>query len=297
MVPSTVLFDHEAGLYKMWYLTTPACPGADSTYVTGYATSADGLRWSRPDVGAYAYEGSRRNNLCMVNTPGRHGRDPRRPRAGPRAALQGPLLARRNRSPADVARGWGATEQRGFYLGSSPDGARWTLAPDGPRPDRDGRHAVALRLGRGVRALRLVRPSEAGRREGPKGAPTRPRRVIGRSESEDGLTWSRPVDVLLPDADDPPRRRALLHAGAALPRALRGDRARLRPLARSVRPVLARADPQPGRHPLAAPQRAGPAAPGASRARRELRQRDDPLRAGDLRARGRAVALLRRLAR
>jgi len=31
-----------------------------------------------------------------------------------------------------------------------------------------------------------------------------PKRVIGRSESEDFVSWSAPVDVVLPDADDPP---------------------------------------------------------------------------------------------
>ena len=47
MVPSTVLYDDEADRYKMWYLTHARVAGAESTYVTGYATSADGVSWER----------------------------------------------------------------------------------------------------------------------------------------------------------------------------------------------------------------------------------------------------------
>ena len=238
----------------MWYLTHARVPGADSTYVTGYATSEDGLRWRRPDVGTYAYEGSRRNNLCMVNTPGGMGviRDTREPDASRR--FKSLFWHGGNRSPADVARGWGATEQRGFYLGSSPDGARWTLAPAGPVltetgdtqslfgwDEAYGRYVSYVRPKRAVRGSQRGRlPAQAGdRAQRERGLPevveAGGRAATGRGRSLKG--------------------RALLHAGAALPRALRGDRPRLRPLARSVRPVLARADPQPGRHPLAAPQR------------------------------------------
>jgi hypothetical protein len=203
MVPSTVLFDHGAGLYKMWYLTHARVPGADSTYVSGYATSEDGLRWRRPDVGVYAYEGSRQNNLCMVNTPGGMGviRDTREP--DPSRRYKALFWRGGNRSPADVARGWGATERRGFYLGSSPDGARWTLAPEGPVLTETGDTQSLFGWDEAYgRYVSYVRPKRAVRGTGGGAYP--PKRVIGRSESEDCLTWSRPVDVLLPDADDPP---------------------------------------------------------------------------------------------
>ena len=203
MVPSTVLFDDAAGLYKLWYLTHARVPGAESTYVTGYATSRDGIAWERPVVGVYEYEGSRDNNLCMVNTPGGMGviKDDREP--DPARRFKTLFWRGGNRARADVERGWGASEQRGFYLGTSPDGARWTLASDQPVftgtgdtqslfgwDEKYGRYVSYARPGRKVREI--------------AGGDYPPKRVIGRSESEDCAAWSAPHDVVIPDADDPP---------------------------------------------------------------------------------------------
>jgi hypothetical protein len=203
MVPSTVLYDDEVGLFKMWYLTHARVPGAESTYVTGYATSRDGIAWERPVVGAYEHEGSRENNLCMVNTAGGMGviRDEREP--DPARRFKALFWRGGNRAKADVERGWGKNEQRGFYLATSPDGVRWTLASEEPVftgtgdtqslfgwDETYGRYVSYVRPGRKVREI--------------KGGDYPPRRVIGRSESEDCASWSAPYDVVLPDADDPP---------------------------------------------------------------------------------------------
>jgi hypothetical protein len=203
MVPSTVLYDAAAGRYKLWYLTHAAVPGADSTYVAGYATSGDGLTWERPDVGAYEYEGSRRNNLCLVNTPGGMGviEDGREADAARRFKA---LFWRGGNRPAEaIARGWGADERKGFYLATSPDGARWALA--GAAPVLTGTGDTQSLFGWDEtcgRYVSYVRPRRSVR---PSGAPTSPpRRVIARSESEDLVRWTAPLDVLLPDADDPP---------------------------------------------------------------------------------------------
>ena len=202
MVPSTVLLDGEAGLYKMWYLTHAHVPEAESTYVSGYATSRDGLAWERPAIGAYEYDGTRQNNLCMVNTPGGMGviRDERETDPGRRFKT---LFWRGgNRAKADVERGWGKNEQRGFYLGTSPDGARWTLASEQPvftgTGDTQSLFGWDENYGRYVS---YVRPGRKVRDK--EGTVYPPRRVVGRSESEDCGSWSAPLDVVLPDADDP----------------------------------------------------------------------------------------------
>jgi hypothetical protein len=203
LVPSTVLVDDSDGAdrrFKMWYLTHARVPGVDSTYVAGFATSADGIHWERPSIGDYEYEGSRQNNLCLGNAPGGMGviadeRDP-----DPRRRFKALFWRGGNRSGADVARGAGAAETRGFYAAYSPGGAHWTLASDQPVltgtgdteslfgwDDKYGAYVAYVRPGRGKTAGEAV-----------------PRRVIGRSLSPDFVTWSDPVAVVVPDADDPP---------------------------------------------------------------------------------------------
>lgn len=198
MVPSTVLFDEDDGLFKMWYLTHARVPGVDSTYVTGFATSENGIHWERPEIGTYEFEGSRRNNLCMGNTAGGMGviKD-----------LHDPDPARRfktlfwrggNRSKADEARGAGTGEQRGFYAGYSPDGMHWTLVSESPVLTGTGDTESLFGWDDAYDAyVAYVRP-------GGKRQPGVPRRVIGRSVSTDFVTWSEPAAVILPDADDPP---------------------------------------------------------------------------------------------
>ena len=203
MVPSTVLFDDEAGCFKMWYLTHARVPGAESTYVTGYATSIDGLSWERPNIGAYEHEGSRQNNLCMVNTSGGMGvvKDMRDP--DPARRFKTLFWRGGNRAKADVERGWGAKEQRGFYAGFSPDGAHWTLASEQPVLTGTGDTESLFGWDEAYeRYVAYVRPGRAVRRL--DGGTYAPKRVIGRSESEDFSTWTVPLDVVLPDADDPP---------------------------------------------------------------------------------------------
>ncbi len=200
MVPSTVLFDPEDQTFKMWYLTHARVPGVESTYVSGFATSTDGMHWHRPEIGDYEYEGSRRNNLCLGNTPGGMGvivdhHDP-----DPARRFKALVWHGGNRSRTDTARGWGANERRGFYAFSSPDGAHWSPLADGPVLSGTGDTASLFgwdeQYGRYVAYVRPGRSRELG--EGV------PHRVIGRSLSTDFATWTSPVDVLLPDADDPP---------------------------------------------------------------------------------------------
>jgi hypothetical protein len=209
MVPSTMLYDEAERIYKMWYLTHTRIPGVESTYVTGYATSSDGLHWERPIVGDYEYEGSRENNICLVNTAGGMGMIQDLRDTDPARRFKTLYWRGGNRSKVDEARGWGATEKRGFYAAFSPDGAHWTHPSDCPVlegtgdteslfgwDETYGRYVAYVRPGRKVR----VKDEFTGAM-----LPAYPpRRVIGRSESADFLTWSDPVDILLPDADDPP---------------------------------------------------------------------------------------------
>jgi hypothetical protein len=200
MVPSSVLYDEDERRFKMWYQTHARLPGVESTYVSCFATSVDGVHWDRPEVGAYDFEGSRANNLCLGNTPGGMGviKDDRDP--DPARRFKALFWRGGNRSPADEARGFGANERRGFYAASSPDGARWTLAERNPvltgTGDTESFFGWDDRYEAYVAFVRPGRDKDAGR--------ATPRRVIGRSISADFDAWSAPVAVHLPDASDPP---------------------------------------------------------------------------------------------
>lgn len=58
----TVLFDEEAGLYKMWYQTFH--PRLNDAYIC-YATSPDGQRWTKPSLGLVNWRGSAENNIVL----------------------------------------------------------------------------------------------------------------------------------------------------------------------------------------------------------------------------------------
>lgn len=202
--PSTVLFDDEEGLFKMWYGTFAKVPGAFGTFVSCYATSSDGIQWERPELNIIECEGSTRNNLCAVDTGGlsvlkdSHETDPmRRYKALYWGAASKPR-------PGASERAWMGSSGAvwGVCVAFSPDGTHWTAHPDNPvlagTGDTQSIYGWDERYGKYIAYIRPGRPDVKGRRPGV------PRRVIGRSESEDFVTWTEPVTVMVPDADDHP---------------------------------------------------------------------------------------------
>jgi len=59
---SVSVVDHN-GLYKLWY----GARGEDKVGRLCYATSSDGIHWTRPDLGLVEYEGSKENNIVLEN--------------------------------------------------------------------------------------------------------------------------------------------------------------------------------------------------------------------------------------
>lgn len=58
----TVLIDQPKGSgYRMWYTAY-----SNETYFLCYATSADGISWTKPDLGIIEYKGSKKNNICKI---------------------------------------------------------------------------------------------------------------------------------------------------------------------------------------------------------------------------------------
>lgn len=129
----TVIFDEQDSLFKMWYLgwqTDDAKVGWPC-----YATSRDGVRWDRPDLGLVSWKDSKRNNIFLeIPDPmnmvayvsvmkDSHDPDPKRLYKAVVFAKHDVRVAPRiGQEPSREIE----KQTRGVYLSSSPDGVHWT---------------------------------------------------------------------------------------------------------------------------------------------------------------------------
>jgi len=133
-----------------------------------YAVSKDGIAWEKPDLGLVELKGSKHNNLVLR---GPHGtgiwKDPRDPDPQRRYKM--------------IFKG------RRMSVAFSPDGLRWSkpvpCAAMAARGDTHNNAFWAPDLGRYVAITRLW--------DG--------QRIVGRSQSEDFVRWTRAVEVLRGD--------------------------------------------------------------------------------------------------
>ncbi len=114
----------DGDIYRMYYGGRHYEPGKQVRHpLVSYAESRDGLRWSRPKLGLYEYEGSKENNIVWMDDPWAKGEQKNpmaifkdtNPRCAPEARYK------------SVARG-----DDGVYALKSPDGIHWSLLS--PRP-------------------------------------------------------------------------------------------------------------------------------------------------------------------
>jgi hypothetical protein len=107
------VMEHEGAL-KMWYM----CGSGKGDPHLCYATSSDGLRWERPELGQVDFQGSRENNIVLARfREGAVMLDPVAP-AGERFKT---LEAFPGSSPSAL----GTSRKGALMLMSSPDGIRW----------------------------------------------------------------------------------------------------------------------------------------------------------------------------
>ncbi|NSW90736.1 MAG: hypothetical protein HPY74_08700 [Firmicutes bacterium] len=170
----TVLKDE--GIYKMWY------QGYGGTPYTGcYATSRDGIFWERPNLGLIEYEGSKDNNIFLIDiSPVNVMKDERE--TNPDRRYKALFWEQHNPS---------------MSVAFSPDGINWSKYEGNPVIENTG--DVHMLAGWDESCGKYVvysKPRQAsdGRRI----------RVVTRLESEDFIHWSEPVYVLEPDEKDPP---------------------------------------------------------------------------------------------
>jgi len=205
-VYGTALFDEERGVFRLWYLTTPRDRGlrpikinsherAPHTTLCAYAESEDGLRWHKPDLGQFPYDGDKNNNLVNIG----------------RWNCEGISVLHDMREEDEDRRwkavywdhgsgGWIIQDGRpfcgsglldGFCVAFSPDGIRWTPSHNNPvipqYCDTNQNVVYDERLGRYVAFSRFG----FGRK-------------LARSESEDFTHWTEPQLVLECDEADGP---------------------------------------------------------------------------------------------
>lgn len=103
--------------YRLYYRAAPAaCQDCDARQLTCYAESDDGIRWRKPDLGLFEFQGSKRNNVVWQGvmshnfTPFRDDR----PGCSP---------AERYKAVGGCNAKWGGGE--GLVALASPDGIQW----------------------------------------------------------------------------------------------------------------------------------------------------------------------------
>ncbi len=173
------MYDAKDGLYKLWYSikSTP--------HLCGYATSEDGVSWTKPDLGLAEVDGSVHNNICRLEPPG--------------TFLGGVYLVQdpREESPERRFKGLigptyhtdGTTYGSWIGIGFSRDGLTWQGGAGGTRSGGGGGNPCCMwdeRLGRYVMFHRRL-TEMASTHESKRMCSGR---YVIRQESEDLVRWS-----------------------------------------------------------------------------------------------------------
>ena len=212
---SSVLFDEQQKLFKMWYGLHPG-EGGDELSVLCYATSRDGIYWKKPVLGTVEYGGSKRNNILM-------------PHSG---VVSGVFKDQRERDPDRRYKMLHMWQGYKVYASYSADGLNWSRYNQGRPvlfvpPGHDshmvpywdpglGKYVAIVRdrTGRIVDARpRLTTDPEAvrvwRRLWDPRGE-RHPRnhsiRRVGQAVSDDFVEWTDYRPILGADAEDPLNR-------------------------------------------------------------------------------------------
>ena len=113
--------------YRMWYHSW------DGEYRILYATSPDGMKWHKPDLGLVEYKGSRKNNILLRRTHEDHSPQ----------VIHTPWETDPNRRYKLINFDYGRTPPKhtvtGYWGAYSPDGIHWTDTAKNPVfPDHPG---------------------------------------------------------------------------------------------------------------------------------------------------------------
>ena len=209
----SIIYDQTDKRFKFWYqCQDPTIPptAAKIPRRYAYATSRDGVRWTRPNLGLVEYNGSKRNNIVSLGDLGPSVallqnvvRDDREP--DPKRRFKSIGLDRHLHRPGEITwtgpegpDEWYKTQGSkigcGVFVGYSPDGLRWTMkegwcASGALIADGSSLHGFDERINKWVMWQR------------PRMTPKY--RIVGISVSDDFEQWTFPETVLAPDDEDP----------------------------------------------------------------------------------------------
>lgn len=169
----------DGDLYRMYYRGSHHDEKTKKTthrQVACYAESRDGVRWNRPELGLFEWDGSKANNIVW-DGPGTHNFTPFKD-ANPDCAADAKYKA--------LAGGY----QRGLWPFHSPDGIRWRRVSDDPVITRGAFDSQNLAFWDPTRKryVDFHRTFRAGVRD------------IMTCTSRDFLNWTEPVVLEYPGA-------------------------------------------------------------------------------------------------
>lgn len=185
---STIFRDGD--IYRMYYRGSNTAPDGRKTHreVTCYAESRDGIRWERPELGLFEFEGSRANNIVW-DSAGTHNFTPFRdtnPDCPPEAQYKA------------VARGTDEYHQS-LLAFQSPDGIHWKRMQEKPVVTEGAFDSQNLAFWDAERKEYrcYLRDFRDGKRD------------IKTCTSKDFLSWTKPVWL---DYGDAPREHLYTNA-------------------------------------------------------------------------------------
>lgn len=192
----TVIRDPNSGEFRMWYYTNHGefvtADGRTTATALLYATSPDGIRWTKPQMNVCTWKGSTANNILDPELPPRMMYEPEE--ADPQRRYKIFWGSRKE----------GSDLYKGFYrLATSPDGIHWTkhaemIVPMAKHPKAGyrgkqrgfgGSADFDHKLGRYIWHGKVF---VAGRR------------ARAMMESDDLIYWTPPRVILCADKEDPP---------------------------------------------------------------------------------------------
>jgi hypothetical protein len=201
---SVSVVEHD-GLYRLWY----GARGEDKVGRLCYATSSDGIHWTRPSLGIVEYEGSKENNIVLASV----GSVFLDPSASDEKRFKlicgrgkytyvsyydgGARFRYAEKPPAS----WHYSGIGGAY---SPDGVHWTYTEkESILPWYTDTANVAFWDDRIRKYVAFVRWNEFLRVKDGELRGSFDYRAIARSESEDFENFPEPEKILEPDFDHP----------------------------------------------------------------------------------------------
>jgi hypothetical protein len=202
--PLRVIYEEDEGLFKMWYASrtikidpdmTPGGQtgiqllGEDDEPVTCLATSEDGIHWERPDLGLVEFQGSKHNNILPPDVMVPQFKDP---------VEKDPAKLYKN---LDWTKDTKAPMKASLHY--SPDGFDWTPYSGNPVMDTTpviGRWGPTQIMGWDpIRETYAAFVECSHHMRAPFG-----KRIIGRAESPDMISWTEAETILVPDELDYP---------------------------------------------------------------------------------------------